>query len=360
MPYLLGSGNNGEIISHLQEMYTDGSSLKEIKTAMNAVFLSHKLDCSLYKANTLLSRYPPLQVQSILNTDQLLNLLLMKFGFPISKVTETPNLLSLHHESVEYFLSEMPEILGVNTLDMAKRVPILLRRPIDSVQKLQSVLQDFEITDKQLLCCPKVFTFTPNTVQQRLQNLCNSKDFSILKPYRKFLWLVYYYNNLDLRLQAMKTFDVPCCITMFTLSKSSFDRHLCEGRYRINIRDVCLYLAEVLGCTEKEIQDNLCLYPHRENSSLLNCSKVVDFLLDCGITKKQLLNGLGVIFYDVETVKAYFKDLENHPAYQPFSEWLSHFNLVQLLIYSIEVDAGFSGSIMKTALDEPERLTSSG
>ncbi|XP_054720250.1 uncharacterized protein LOC129229894 [Uloborus diversus] len=342
---------------HLNRLYTNASCLQNIKEAMNAEFLSTKLNISLSKAYQLFKSYPPIRLQSIVNTNHVLDLLCGRFGFSISKIFQAPSLLSLHHENVELFLAEVPNILGVRTSYVVYKLPLLLRRPVESVLEVERILKKFNISEQQFINCPKVVILTPTTLQQRLEVLCKSEDFSVLKSYKKFLWLVFYYKNVKSRLASLKEFDIPTGISMFTLSKPKFEKYLCFRESRCHINDVCFYLADALKCDESNIEMKLREYPNFSCSSLQNCRQVVEFLFDSGVSKQQLYNGVGIIFYDADVVKMFFDNLKRHPSVQPYSEWVNHYNLIQLLIYSIEVETGFMASRLCSARarieDEP-------
>lgn len=82
----LNTAMRSEINENLRSMYYDGSSLQVIKEKMNAEYFSAKLECSIGKVYQMFKNYCFLRVQSIYNTDQLLNILLWRFGLPSSKV----------------------------------------------------------------------------------------------------------------------------------------------------------------------------------------------------------------------------------------------------------------------------------
>ncbi|XP_042905597.1 transcription termination factor 5, mitochondrial [Parasteatoda tepidariorum] len=338
--HLIDCENQSEVESRFYKMYRDGSSLWEIKTAMNAEFLSLKLNCSLVAIHRMFKKYPPLRTQSILNTNLLLDVLFKDFQFPLSKVFSVPNLLSLHPEIALKFLSDIPTILGINTIELINKFPIVLRRPVCLIKRAENILKEYSITGDQLMCCPKIINFNPSTLQQRLEKLCNSEDFSLLISYKKFLWLVYHYSILERRLHSLKERGIPCSISVLTTSESQFDQYLSASDYRTCIKEICFYLAGVFSCTEILIREKLKEYPNIYDSSLTNCRKIVEFLLDAGVSKNQLLTGIGVVFYDFEVVKTFFHEMQNHDDCQPFADWINHYNLIQLLIYKIEVEAG--------------------
>lgn len=330
-----------EIKQRIQKMYSDGRTLWEIKESMNAEFLASKLDCSLYKAHHMFRRYPPLRVQSVLNTTNLIDLLFQRLNFSISKVTHVPSILSLHHEIAEKFLDKTPDILGINTVEMVQKLPIILRRPADTVQEVEEILKKFNISDKQLLSCPKIVIFTPRTLEQRLEYLCSSKEFAPMHPYRKFLWLVYHYNNLKSRAEILKVLGIPFSLNMFIVTNTNFRKYLTICQYRSHIDDVLYYLAKFFKQNEKEIFIKLKEFQNVHKTCLTNTIQVIQFLQEAGVSKQQIYNGLGIITYDLDLVKEYFKELPNHPSCQPFQEWQTHYYLVRLLIYAIEADRGF-------------------
>lgn len=83
--YLIASSRT-DVCSKLQRMYEDGSDLQKIREQMNMEYFSIKFECSLGKSYQMFHRCATLKTQSILIMDQLLNVLLHKFGFSVSKV----------------------------------------------------------------------------------------------------------------------------------------------------------------------------------------------------------------------------------------------------------------------------------
>ncbi|KAF8791992.1 Transcription termination factor 5 like protein [Argiope bruennichi] len=338
--------DQNEIKLRLEKMFQDDSSMWKIREAMNAEFISSKLNCSLAKAHQLFRRYPPLRLQSVSNTAHLLDLLFQRLKFTIPKVFQAPKLLSVHYETAEYFLDKLPEILGIDIIELTQKYPLILRRSINTIREVEEILRKFNITDKQVLNCPKIISFTPRTLEERLEYLCTSEDFALLKSYKKFLWLVYHYGNLNTRLEALKALDLPRSINAFIATNSNFQNYLSFSKSRSNVDDVCQYLAEFFKCSTNDVSLKLREFPNAHNACLANTTQIVHFLLGAGVTKQQIYKGLGIILYNFDIVKDNFKELRNSPALinQPFTYWISHYNLIQLLIYTIERKNNFKES----------------
>lgn len=279
------------------------------------------------------------------------------------QIFQVPSILSLHYEIATYLLHNIPYILGVKTLEIANKFPLFLRQSIEKVQQVEKVLKHYNISDQQLACCPRIVAYSPNTLKRRLEYICSSDTFLMMKSYKRFLWLVHHYNNLIPRLEALKAVDKPISINVFMMSNNTFQNYLKFGsNSRPQNRDVFEYLAKVFNLKEHEVLSKLQEFPGSQNAMIKNCNRVVEYLLGAGVSKKQLFNGLGVIIYDFDIVKLYFEDLPNHSTLEPFSEWTSHYNLIQLLIYAIEVDSGFKGSRLygnRMKFDCSEKLVAS-
>lgn len=191
------------------------------------------------------------------------------------------------------------------------------------------------------MCCPKVLSLAPSTLKKRLTAICSSEDFVTLKSNKKFLWLVYNYSNLNSRLKYLRAENMPCSINMFTVSKKTFEKYLLYNSTRIGIRETYTYLAEIFKMTEREmfirLQHCSQFQSDCQNFSTVNCRRVIEYLLLSGVTKEQIFNGLEIVYFDIDVVRIYFNRLKRHPQCQPYEEWTSHYNFIQLLIYTIEV-----------------------
>ncbi|KAG8186120.1 hypothetical protein JTE90_022710 [Oedothorax gibbosus] len=334
-----------EVTLKLKKLYEVDSNLQLIKESMNTEYISYKFNCSLFRVQQLFRMYPPLKCQSILITARLLDVLHKDYQMPDSKIFQSPSILSLHNESARSLLQNMPFILGVKTLEIVKKFPLMLRQSSDRVKQVENILKSYNITDEHLLCCPRILAFSPSTVKKRLHYLCNSESFLSMKSQKKFLWLVYHNKNVIPRLDALKAIDRPFSISVFMMTNTNFEKFLKFGSCRqTHNKDTFQYLANVLNLKENEVVLKLQEFPGSQNATIKNCIQVIEYLFRAGVTKKQIFNGLGVIVYDFEVVKFYFEDLPTRSAYQPFSDWTSHYNLIQLLIYAIEVDSGYKGS----------------
>ncbi|GIY95214.1 hypothetical protein CEXT_681821 [Caerostris extrusa] len=270
-------------------MYQDGSSLEKIKETMNAEFLAYKLNCSLYKAYQLLEKYPPLKQQSISIMSRVIDILFEQLHLSVTKIYNTPKLLSLCPETTERFL-----------------------------------------------CCSKIINLHPEIIEERLTSLCSSKEFSVLKSNKKFLWLVYHYERLNHRLEALKAVNLPYSIGIFTTSNKSFQGYLSKSSYFANINEIADYLGDTLNMCSEEIKYNLKEHPNVQTACLFNASHVVNFLLNVGVSKQQIRNGLAIILYNVDNVKLCFESLPTDTLCQPYNEWVSHYNFLQLVIYVLE------------------------
>ncbi|GIY01336.1 hypothetical protein CDAR_599241 [Caerostris darwini] len=324
-----------EVKQRLEKMYQDGSSLEKIKETMNAEFLAYKLNCSLYKAYQLLEKYPPLKQQSISVMSRVIDILFEQLHLSVTKIYNTPKLLSLCPETTERVLKKFPKVLGVKIEELVQMQPLLLIRT-DTIGELEKILQKFDISHKQFLCCSKIINLHSEIIEERLTSLCSSKEFSVLKSNKKFLWLVYHYERLNHRLEALKAVNLPYSIGIFTTSNKSFQGCLSKSSYFANVNEIADYLGDTLNMCNEEIKYNLKEHPNVQTACLFNAAHVVNFLLNVGVSKQQIRNGLAIILYNVDNVKLCFESLPTDTLCQPYNEWVSHYNFLQLVIYVLE------------------------
>jgi len=103
-------------------------------------------------------------------------------------------------------------------------------------------------------------------------------------------------------------------------------------------------LAEYLGFPEDKIRQELHRHPFARDVSAVSIKKVLMFLFTRGFTALQIYNGLQVVLYRLEVVRAHLEDLPRMEGVERFQEdWVRHPHVVQLLLYSLEREYHFTG-----------------
>ncbi|XP_013772358.1 transcription termination factor 5, mitochondrial-like [Limulus polyphemus] len=263
-------------------------------------------------------------------------------------------LLISHPKNLLQILDRIPELGGKDIREVCMKCPRILSVNAESLEETSGLLSEYGISNTQIHKCANIFTLSPKTVKERLEELNRVAEFQVMKSYERILFLVYYQNKAKQRLQMLNSLGfVSVSLDMLSCSTTNFKKFMYFGEDRCLGKESITYLAIQLNKSDVEVKQSLQVHPNMYRISLLNAKKVVQFLLGQGFTREQVWKGIPIVLYNVSVVEKHLKNLPDQEEMQPFIGWKTNPNVIQLLLYYIERNTRFTGEGVYQGITEP-------
>lgn len=114
------------------------------------------------------------------------------------------------------------------------------------------------------------------------------------------------------------------------------------GDLRQNKRDVIMLLSKHMNVKPNIIREHLHHQCWGSQTNVVNVQRNILTLKGVGFTEKQIMAGLDVLLYPPDLLHDQLALLPNRPQVQPFSEYKSNVNVLQMLLYFMEKNASLT------------------
>ncbi|XP_015587512.1 transcription termination factor 5, mitochondrial [Cephus cinctus] len=323
-------------MKHTSEIMTVKECYKEcLRYYMRVTF--HMSEEELQKS---LSAYPRLQLKSFTLMQQTLKFLQDEVGLSLSRLRKHNYLLYSNVENVKRGLA-MKTLAGLDIRSMYLKCPKLLTIKVEKILETVEVIKSFGVPDISIQKCPEIFTLSTDTVKQRLKDVLDTPQFSILINHPKILRLVHYRNSTQLRLEYLREINLkPASLQTLLSSKQYFEKFTKERVDSSKFQDVLYYLEVKLARNKRDLKEKLSKHPNWRYIPVESVHKVYQYLSKT-YTKQQIFDSLYILLYPLKNIQAAI--LKTRVCKVSDVDSLSPNDVLNLAIYYMEKDYHFSG-----------------
>lgn len=320
-------------------------TIKEIRQKTFYIILKQMLNCSEHMATHIvenLSSHPNFFNTSFTKMISNLNLFIEVINLPINYLIK--NFRSLTTGSVENMkkLSQIKKFEENKTLRIAffSRVT-LIKIKAEKIEKRLSLLIDkFHCSTDQLLNCIFILELPCNQIEENFKKF---QSFDCLHGYEKdlnFLRLIINIDMVIMNIIALRERDIsPKYVTLKNLlsSNTSFLKMVNNHNFKLTLN---LFTQLHFNCSIKEIRSKIGIFKTNARTlNSFNAESVVNYFRSNGLTDEQIINGIYLIYFDLDLIKSVWERLFHlKQVEQSNINWKTHPNVLQLLFYFLERD----------------------
>lgn len=226
--------------------------------------------------------------------------------------------------------------------NLADSRPKILMSSRESLLEIHQSLVDHRIPFEAIQKYPDLFTLSPITVRQRLQDMDNIPEFQILKTHPRVARLLYYQKKAKLRLDKFRTKRIRLpspSLHMLSVDSKKFNKSLSTGDLRVKGVDVMIHLSDIFQVNKIRVRESLTRHPHWLQISLVNMTSVLTYIKSVHtFSKDQLIDAIPILLYSKDKVEQEFENvLKSGEASHEDSYFL------QMVLYFLERPSHFTG-----------------
>ncbi|XP_063861355.1 transcription termination factor 5, mitochondrial-like isoform X2 [Scylla paramamosain] len=319
-------------------------TLAQLHQKMSSVYLSWRLNCSEKEVSKLQQTYR-LAKKSMKLQQKVLVQLEHEWNIDIPKVRLNGYLLTCSPTNISLIDNKVKQIAGISLKEYVVMTPRILTIPYHQLLQVDQILSKLDLPETSLKALPRICTLHPDTLQERLNELQQIPEFYALQSHPRMLHLIYYHNKVTSRLdQLQQVKNTSALPSLNTLSgtKKVFDKYMTVGDLRQNKRDVVMLLSKHMNTKPNIIRKHLHHQCWGSQTNVINVQRNILTLRGVGFTEEQLMVGLDVLLYPPDLLHDQLALLPHRPQVQPFSDYKSDVNILQLLLYFMEKNASLT------------------
>jgi hypothetical protein len=211
-----------------------------------------------------------------------------------------------------------------------------------SLQEIENLFNQHGIAADSIAKYPEIYTLSPTTVKERLEELDTIPEFAPLKNHNRVIRLLYYQNKAKARIEQFRTLDLTgASLHLLSADTKRFKKLLALGEMKSRGSDMINLISEHLGpkWTHKEIRENLMRHPHWLHCSIMTVKDSLSFIRGFDVfTKEQIFSALPLLLYPKDKIEKEFENVVIFNEAKISDDWFLH-----MVLYFLERTVHFSG-----------------
>ncbi|XP_045133484.1 transcription termination factor 5, mitochondrial-like isoform X2 [Portunus trituberculatus] len=326
------------VLNSVKFDWSNHLTLAQLHQKLSIVYLSWRLNCSEKEVSKLQQTYR-LAKKSMKLQQKIFDQLEHEWNIDIQKIRLNGYLLTCSPTNVYLIDNKVKQIAGISIKEYVGMTPRILTIPYHQLLQVDKILSKLDLPEKSLKTLPRICTLHPDTLEERLNELRQIPEFHALQSHPRMLHLIYYHKKVSSRLdqlQQVKSTSALPSLNTLSGTKKIFDKYMTVGDLRQNKRDVIMLLSKHMNVKPNVIRKHLHDQCWGSQTNVVNVQRNILTLKEVGFTEEQLMAGLDVLLYPPDLLHDQLALLPKRPQVQPFSEYKSNVNVLQMLLYFME------------------------
>jgi hypothetical protein len=326
--------------------------LNELRMHILNLYMREKLKMTESEIAKTRSSYKQIKHRNLQSIVAVINILIGKLNFTNEKIIKNSFLLYALPENICQIIEEIPKIGNTDIQEIALGRPKVLMQSCSSIKKVVEHVKAFNLPESSIEKCLEVLTLSPDTVYNRLKDLSQIKEFSVMIHHPRVLRLIHYQNKAKTRLEYLKHMKVKCfSLHLLAGSAENFEKFAYEGADKTKGKEMVEFLSNTFKLETKKIRKMLWFHPHWLQVPALNANVTYDYLRQRNFSNEELLENVLILLYPISKIQPKLDPLlewkeENHES-KKISDLtvskISNSKILSLCLYFIEAEYHFTG-----------------
>ncbi|XP_048000867.1 transcription termination factor 5, mitochondrial-like [Leguminivora glycinivorella] len=183
-------------------------------------YLELVLDLSEDEFQRGLKTYPTIKHRPLQIINETLNLLRSVVMIPDKKIRANLYLIHVDPENLKQIIYKFRFIGGIDVKEVLRLHPKLATKRYDVMVEIRNILQEYGISLEAQRRCFDIYTLSPVTIRERLEEAKSIPEFEALENHPRFLKMIHYKNTAMNRLKNLYE-NRKQCLSLNVLSGSS-------------------------------------------------------------------------------------------------------------------------------------------
>ncbi|XP_063369612.1 transcription termination factor 5, mitochondrial-like [Cydia amplana] len=183
-------------------------------------YLELVLDLSEDEFQRGIKTYPTIKHRPLQTINETLNLLQSVVMIPDKKIKANLYLVHVDPENLKQIIYKFRFIGGIDVKEVLRLHPKLATKKYDAMLEIRNILQEYGISDEAQRRCFDIYTLSPATIRERLEEAKSIPEFQAFSNHPRFLKIIHYKNTAMNRLKNLYD-NRKQCLSLNVLSGSS-------------------------------------------------------------------------------------------------------------------------------------------
>ncbi|XP_032514797.2 transcription termination factor 5, mitochondrial-like [Danaus plexippus] len=327
-------------------------------------YLELMLDLTCEEFERGLHTYPTIKHRPLQTINKILNLLQREVLMPNHKIKSNLYLFQADPDNLNDLIYKFCSIGGIDIKEVFRLYPKLVMKKYSTMLEIKNVLEEFGISNEAQKRCFQIYTLSPSTIRERLENAKTIPEFKTFFNHPRFLKIIHY--NTKALKRIMKLYDNnKKCLSLNILSGSGAHYEVYEkstGDRLGKSKDLIFCITQSLGhsYSASSVRNIMKRHPFWINIPLVQISYVYD-KLSTQFSASDIFENCPILLYPWNKIKSTMEQLDKgHSKNVPAlcneninTKCLTKSQKLSLILYLLERNHYFTGNGVWT--DEKQR-----
>ncbi|XP_047538281.1 transcription termination factor 5, mitochondrial-like [Vanessa atalanta] len=301
--------------------------------------------------------YPTIRHRPLQSINETLNILLSEILFPIKKIKSNLYLVHADPENLKNILYNFRSIGGIDIKEILRMYPKLAVIKFSTLLDIRKTLEEYGISKEAQMRCFQIYTLSPATIKERLEEAKTIPEFNTFYGHPRFLKMIYYNKTATKRLMKLYSNNKKC-LSLNILSGSSAHYEIFEkapGDRLGKGKDLVFCISKSLGNSFNitDIRNIIKRHPFWINIPLIQVKYVYE-QLSVDFSVNDIYENIPILLYPWNRIRESLKLLEPSEkqnkwlASLPYEQidltMLSQSQKLSLILYLLEKNHYFTGN----------------
>ncbi|CAK1548537.1 unnamed protein product [Leptosia nina] len=331
------------------------STLYTIRLKLIKRYLELMLDLSEEEFYRGMKTYPTIQHRPLKAINETLFILQSQVQMSNEKIKSNMYLIHIDPDNLKNILYYLRTIGGVDIKEVIRMYPKLATRSYTSLLETKKILEKYGIGDEAQSRCLEIYTLSPKTIAERLENTRAMPEFNIYCNHPRFLKIIHYNTTVLKRITNLKDSNKRCLslniVSGCRRRYESFQKAPGDGLGKG--KDLVFSVNQALGnkFSSQDIRQKLKKHPFWINIPLVEVKYVCDKLLTL-FSVQDIYENCPILLYPWNKIKRELDTIDSLKNRNKISHLISEINLTKItksqklsiVLYMLEKQHYFSGN----------------
>lgn len=290
-----------DIELNFREISVESSSLNLIRMKVLNIYLKKKLgmkDSEIAKMWKIYGRIKHICFASIIRS---IDLLQNELNFTNERIIKNTFTLYCDPDNILKYINDVKTIGDVDIREILLARPKILMVNCESTVKSIDFIRKNGIPENSINRCLEVLTLSPITIEERLTELKEVKEFNVLVSHPRILRLVHYHNKAVTRLEYLKQLKVKCASLHILSSHSdAFEKYARDGSDKTRGSDITNFLQVNLKVKNRDdVRFKISRHPNWCHVPIITIKGSFDFLKSKKFSLESMFENVHILLYPV-------------------------------------------------------------
>ncbi|XP_034823923.1 transcription termination factor 5, mitochondrial-like [Maniola hyperantus] len=205
--------------------------------------------------------YLPLKHRPMCDIKEALNIAENDIKFNKETIRRNGFIISSDPVNTKLILENVEALGGVDIREVVRSEPAILKNNYQAILEIRNLLTQYNISDDAQQHCFRVYCMRPKTVQERLEQLSNVKEYKVLSTNPRVLYMVVHERKMMNRLNKIRAAKKQCySLNHLVSSNKLFNTYISSFGDKVCSKDIAILISTSLharGISNKSVLDKL-------------------------------------------------------------------------------------------------------